>query len=107
MGLREIFDVPDIGLGVNKCRTTPGAMLLDVRGKYEYAGGHVAGAKNLPFPEVKEKVEAFIPDKDTPVFVYCTRGVYAQRVVKIMRKLGYTQVENIGGFRFFNGKVER
>ena len=107
MGLKEIFQTPDIDVGVNKCRMTPGGMLLDVRSKIEYDGGHVPGARNVPFPEVKEKVEKVLRDKEAPIFVYCTRGVYAQKAIKVMRKLGYKQLENIGGFRFYNGKVER
>ena len=106
MGLREIFNTPDIDVGVNKCRMTPGGLLLDVRNKIEYDAAHVPGAKGIPFPEVKEKVEKFFPKKDAPIFVYCTRGVYAQKAIKIMKKLGYTNLENIGGFKFYNGKVE-
>ena len=107
MGLREIFAAPDIDVGVNKCRMTPGGVLLDVRNRVDYEAGHVPGAKGIPLPEVEKKVEQIIRDKNAPVFVYCYKGGNAHRAIRIMRKLGYTSLENIGGFNYYNGRVER
>ena len=106
MGLKDIFATPDIDLGVNKCRMTPGGILLDVRPKIEYAAGHVPGSKGVPLKEI-ERVEKIIRDKDRPVFVYCTTGGDAHKAIKRMKKMGYTNLENIGGYKYYNGRVEK
>lgn len=48
MGFFDFLRGPDMDAGVEQCRHTPGALLLDVRTEGEYAEGHIPGAKNLP-----------------------------------------------------------
>ena len=41
-----LFSRADINEGVKTCRATEGAVLVDVRGRDEYAQGHIAGSIN-------------------------------------------------------------
>ena len=67
MGLFDIFKKPDIYAGLEQCRSTPGAVLLDVREADEFAAGHIPGSINLPL-SVIDTAETLIPDFDTPIF---------------------------------------
>ncbi len=104
MGLFDKLKGPDINAGVEQCRNTKGAILLDVRTKEEYGEGHISGSINVPVEEI-QNVESAIPDQSVPVFVYCLRGGRAASAVKAMKALGYSDVHSIGGISKFNGKT--
>ena len=106
MGLLNDMLGPDLAQGLAEFEKTPGAVLLDVRTPEEYAGGHIAGSRNLPL-QVITQVEDEIPQKDTPVFVYCQSGGRSRRAAAFMEKIGYTCVKNIGGLAGYNGALER
>ena len=73
MGLFNLFKRVDINAEVEAMKSIENAVLLDVRSKEEYSGGHIPGSKNVPVENI-EKVVDVIADKNTPVFVYCLRG---------------------------------
>lgn len=49
-----------------------GAVVIDVREPFEYASGHVPGARLLPLSQVSVRA-AELP-KDEPVYVICATG---------------------------------
>lgn len=106
MGLLNDMLGPDLAQGLAEFEKTPGAVLLDVRTPEEYAGGHIAGSRNLPL-QVITQVEDEIPQKDTPVFVYCQSGGRSRRAAAFMEKIGYSCVKNIGGLAGYKGALER
>lgn len=67
-------------------------VILDVRTPEEFAKGHVPGAVNLPVSDVASKVEATIPNKNTPVVVHCAAGARSARAVSTMEKLGFSKL---------------
>lgn len=106
MGFFDFLRGPDIDAGVEQCRQTPGALLLDVRTEGEYAEGHIPGAKNLPLQSL-EDIAAVAPAKDTPLFLYCRSGARSCQAASQLQGMGYTHVTNIGGIMNYRGKVER
>lgn len=96
----------DLEQGLAEFQNTPGAVLLDVRTPQEYAGGHLAGSRNLPLQTIMN-VEDEIPDMDTPVFVYCQSGGRSRRAAAFMEKIGYSNVKNIGGVAGYSGPLEK
>ena len=106
MGFFDFLRGPDVDPGVEQCRQTPGALLLDVRTEGEYAEGHVPGAKNLPL-QALEVIAALAPAKDTPLYVYCRSGARSSQAAGQLQRMGYTRVTNIGGIMNYRGKVER
>ncbi len=65
-----------------------GVVVLDVRPAAEYAAGHIPGARSVPPAEVRRRLRA-IP-KDGDIVAYC-RGpfcVYADEVVRNLRRRG-------------------
>jgi adenylyltransferase/sulfurtransferase len=76
-----------------------GFALLDVREKDEWDEGHLEGATFLPRGFLEVKVEKTIPDKETPVIVYCAGGVRSALAARSLQQLGYRDVVSmIGGF---------
>ena len=106
MALFNLAGGADIKAGVKEFDSTEGALLLDVRTVDEYAEGHIPGSINIPLDTVASVLER-IPDKDTPLFVHCLSGGRSGKAVAFLKKLGYTQVKNIGGINLYNGPVER
>ena len=106
MGLFTLNQAPDFQQGLDKYKTTEGAVLLDVRTPDEFAQGRVPGSINLPL-QVFTKIEEVAPDKNTPLFVYCHSGARSSRFVKTMKKLGYTDVTDMGGIIQYMGEREK
>lgn len=72
-------------------------LLLDVREEEEYITGHADGAVLFPVDSINEQTAAeLIPDKATPVFVYCKTGARAELAAETLAALGYTQLYDIG-----------
>ena len=72
---------------------------LDVREPDEYEQGAVPGAIHLPRGHLEFQVEGKLPDKESPVIVYCAGGVRSAFAAKTLQDLGYKDVTSvIGGF---------
>ena len=106
MALFNLAGGADINAGVKEFESTEDAVLLDVRTVDEYAEGHIPGSINIPLDTVASVLER-IPDKDTPLFVHCLSVGRSGKAVAFLKKLGNTQVKNIGGINLYNGPVER
>ena len=70
-------------------------VVIDVRTPAEYAAGHVAGAINIPFDEIAER----IGEVDAPhgVALYCMVGPRARKGESALLASGYTSVFHIEG----------
>jgi len=72
---------------------------LDVREPEEYDQGAIPGAVHLPRGNLEFQVEGRLPDKNSPVVVYCAGGVRSAFAAQTMGELGYTDVASlVGGF---------
>lgn len=106
MGLFDVFKQKDINQGVKEYHAVSGAVLLDVRTPQEFREGHVPESKNVPLQTI-DKVSSAAKSKETPLYVYCYSGSRSSRAVNILKRMGYTNVTNIGGIVSYSGKVER
>ncbi len=105
MGFFDLFRQPDINQGVKEYRAVPQAILLDVRTPEEYRGGHVPGSRNLPLQQI-EKITSVAEKKETPLFVYCQSGARSRQAVSLLQRMGYENVNDIGGMAAYRGEVE-
>ena len=71
--------------------------IIAARTEEEFAEGHIEGAILIPEYEILAKAEAYIPDKDTLVLVYCRSGRRSKIASENLIKLGYTNVYEFGG----------
>ena len=105
MGFFDFFKRPNINQGIKEYLNTSGAVLLDVRTSEEYRGGHIPGSRNIPLQNI-DKISSVAENKDTALFVYCYSGVRSRQAVGMLQRIGYTNVNNIGGIATYVGKVE-
>ena len=73
------------------------ALILDVRAAADFKKGHIKGAKNIPLSDFAGSIEKLTADKDKPVLVYCNSGNTVTRAIKMLKKAGFQQVNNLDG----------
>lgn len=71
---------------------------IDVRSAEEFAQGHLSGAFNITHKELAEKIAKISPNKDAPINLYCRSGSRAESALQALKKLGYRNVTNHGGY---------
>lgn len=71
--------------------------IIDVRTANEYKTKHIKKAIHIGFGEIGSKIETVIPNKDEEIMIYCTAGVRSKKAVRVLLKMGYTNVVDIGG----------
>ena len=79
---------------VQQLRERTGTPLIDVREEYEFAGGHVPGAVNLPMSTLGERLHE-LPDE--PFDVICQVGGRSARVVQALEARGFDATNVDGG----------
>jgi molybdopterin/thiamine biosynthesis adenylyltransferase/rhodanese-related sulfurtransferase len=73
--------------------------ILDVREDEEVRNGTLPGASTLSRAHFESRAEDMLPDKDSPVVVYCQSGVRSAFAAKTLAELGYSNVSSMkGGF---------
>lgn len=82
-------------------------VLLDVRTKEEYMQNHIPRSILMPLGVLDQEVQNKIPHKDTTIFVYCRSGSRSASAAKILAKLGYTKVYNLGGINEWPYETKR
>ncbi|MBP7824689.1 rhodanese-like domain-containing protein [Pseudomonas fluvialis] len=75
--------------------------LIDVRSAEEFAGGALDNALLLPHEQIAERIASLVPDKQTPIVVYCRSGRRSSIAEDQLRQLGYRHVRNAGGYEQF------
>ncbi len=91
--------------GLALCRTTPGALLIDLRDPEDYGAGRIPGAVNLSLNTLREDL-AEIAEPDTPLFLYCYAGMRSWQAEALLPAMGYENVHSIGGIDGYRGELE-
>jgi rhodanese-related sulfurtransferase len=77
--------------------------LVDVREDSEFAAGHAAGAVHIGKGVIERDIESKVPDKSTPLVLYCGGGFRSALAADALQKMGYTDVVSLdGGWRAWN-----
>ena len=71
--------------------------VIDVRTPEEFADGHYQGAVNHELLLLEDELMPEYP-KDAAIYVYCRRGVRAEKAKEILTNNGFTNVINIGAY---------
>ena len=74
-----------------------GAVLVDTRTEEEYAKNHLPGAVNISYLAVGVLAKRVIPDRNTPIIVYCATGKRSMQAKTCLDYLGYRNVYYLGG----------
>ncbi|MCA9213689.1 MAG: rhodanese-like domain-containing protein [Planctomycetales bacterium] len=74
-------------------------LIIDVRSTEEWDSGHLSQAIHIPHTEIGTQIEAHAASKDAKIALYCRSGGRAGVAKTTLEELGYTNVENVGGYQ--------
>lgn len=74
-------------------------LLLDVRNTEEFTGplGHLAGAVNLPLPELASRIARIAPDRQQEIVVLCLSDRRSTQAILQLRAIGYSRLLLLSG----------
>lgn len=72
-------------------------VLLDVREDHEWEAGHLPGAQHMGRGILERDIERELPEKDTPIVLYCGGGYRSILSADSLQRMGYTCVESLVG----------
>ena len=81
----------------DELRKAPGAVTLDVRESDEYEQGALPRAVHIPRGTLETNIEMKVPDRATPLVVYCAGGTRSAFAAKTLEAFGYTDVVSVAG----------
>lgn len=82
------------------------AQIIDLREKDDYQAGHILGARNIPYIQLKHRINEL--RKDTPVYLYENKETLSRRASALLQKEGYTQVFRLkDGYSEWDGRIKR
>ncbi|WP_018866513.1 MULTISPECIES: rhodanese-like domain-containing protein [unclassified Thioalkalivibrio] len=98
----EITNIDQEGLQ-DLIASEPDHVVIDVRTRTEidHTGGQIRSSETLNIPRgwIEFEVPGEIPDKDTPIVVYCGQNLRSVAAAQTLQQMGYTNVYNYpGGF---------
>lgn len=82
-----------------------GAVILDVRSKGEYAGGHIRNSINIPVDQLEKNLDRF-KDKNQVIITCCASGMRSGSAKGILQSKGYNHVYNGGGWSSLEYKLK-
>jgi rhodanese-related sulfurtransferase len=62
-------------------------VIIDVRTRAEFSGGHVAGSKNIPLQEIPERLEE-IKAIGKPIVLCCASGIRSANATQYLKSHG-------------------
>lgn len=92
---------------VIKLEVPENIIIIDNRTKAEYDIGHLEGAILIPHNEIQTTILDIVPDKDTPIALYCKSGKKSGKALKYLQALGYNNATNYGGINEAKDKLNR
>ncbi|MFZ5554159.1 MAG: rhodanese-like domain-containing protein [Bacteroidota bacterium] len=80
-----------------------GAVIVDVRTKEEYRGGHIKGSLNIPLNAIQHEMKKL--PKNKVIITCCASGMRSASAKNVLQSAGYKEVYNGGGWASLNQKI--
>lgn len=81
-----------------------GAVILDVRTKGEYSGGHIQGSINIPLDQLTNSLGK-LKNKNAVIITCCASGMRSASAKGLLSSRGYANVYNGGSWMSLNRKI--
>jgi len=81
-----------------------GGIIIDVRTKGEYQGGHIKGSINIPLNVLSDNISKL--KKDKAIITCCASGMRSASAKGILKSSGFTEVHNGGGWMSLQHKIK-
>ena len=76
------------------------AVVVDVRDKDEWDGGHIPGASHMSRGTIELDIEEKVPEPNAMVICHCGGGGRSALAAESLQKMGYKNVRSMaGGFK--------
>ena len=80
-----------------------GGVIIDVRTKGEFDGGHIKGSINIPLDRLSAQIGRY--KKDKTLLLCCATGMRSGTATRTLKSAGYEQTFNGGGWRRLESKL--
>ena len=77
--------------------TSQEVVVVDVRTREEYDGGHIENAVLVPNESIGSEMPEALPDKEATLLIYCRSGRRSKEAAQKLLSLGYQNVYDFGG----------
>jgi len=81
-----------------------GAIILDVRSKGEFQGGHIRGALNISVDTLSKNLNKL--NKNKPIITCCASGMRSASAKSILKSNGFKDVYNGGSWMSLKNKIK-
>jgi phage shock protein E len=81
-----------------------GGIIIDVRTKGEYQGGHIKGSINIPLNVLSDNISEL--KKDKAIITCCASGMRSASAKSLLKSSGFTEVHNGGGWMSLQNKIK-
>jgi len=99
--IKRIFNIKTVDF---KQLTQEGAIIIDVRSPQEFDSGHIHPSKNLPLSDLPYRLMS-VPDKNKTYITVCASGIRSASAKTLMKRNGYDNVYNGGGWKSLQSKI--
>ncbi len=82
------------------------AELIDIREPYEYKGGTLRTAKNIPMIELLAEPDKYL-NKDKTYYIICQSGARSRQCCKVLCREGFNVVDVTGGYGSYIGSKRK
>ncbi len=90
-------------INVNELDNLAGKVdLIDIREPYEYKGGSLRSAKNIPMHDLINQPDKYIK-KDKTYYIMCQSGARSSRTCNFLKKQGFDVINVSGGIGSYVG----
>ncbi|MGN6703417.1 MAG: rhodanese-like domain-containing protein [Burkholderiaceae bacterium] len=72
-------------------------VVLDVRPQPEFVAGHLPDARNIPLPDLPQRIGELERSKTKTVIVVCDNGAQSAKAVTQLAKAGFADVTSLAG----------
>ncbi|MDX6505141.1 MAG: sulfur-carrier protein adenylyltransferase/sulfurtransferase, partial [Gaiellaceae bacterium] len=90
--LRTEIDEVDAATLHDELAGADAPVVVDVRAQSEWDEGHIPGARHIGRDYLESRMESQLPERETPIVLYCESGNRSIMAAKTLQELGYTNV---------------
>jgi rhodanese-related sulfurtransferase len=95
---RRFSSVREVGaLSATQLINRQNAVMLDLRDRKDYDGGHVPNAMHIPLSELASRGGELSKFNTRPLVAYCDRGNKSRSAGSALSKLGFAEVYTLRG----------
>lgn len=80
--------------------------LIDLRSKTEFEEGRIPNSINVPFLYLKDWAKNNLRSYHSRIYLYCQNGARSVLAASALKKMGFTDVIDIGGLNAYKGVLE-